>query len=522
MKHKIVNLSLIAGLLFSGLSCQDAIDIIQDGELTIDKAFQNTNDLNMFLQGSVYNSLDLTTQISFTSQFTDEVGIGPANSNISTAGTHQFFVDVANGSASSIWAADYYTINRVNRLLDGAKLIMPADATEQKRYNSILGEARAARAYAYLDLISYFSPDMKDPNGLGVMILEGVPKTLDENRPRSTNGEVYKVIEEDFAFAEQNIDQDPANYLYFTKNAINGLRARFYLYIGDYTKAQLYAQKVIAESGLTLTPATPVPTGTLGSTAWWTALNAYSSTNPYVKMWNDSSRGEVVFGFSRPLTGVGGTIASVYTTNTSTYNGSVTWDMGRNLFNILDKSPGDIRRYAYLDVTSKIDPNYLTSVSYKTTDGLVIKKYPGKYNGAAQLKNDIKVVRLAEMYLILAESAANSGDLAGVALNLKKIRDARNYNGPTPLPVYATTQAAWKDILKERRVELAFEGHRYIDLRRLGKIANEAIDRSVVDDMDKTFPLTIPIDDHRFVLPIPRNELMANPTLQQNPGYETK
>lgn len=226
---------------------------------------------------------------------------------------------------------------------------------------------------------------MKDPNALGVIIVNGIP-TLNDKPQRSNNSEIYKAIEDDLNFAEQNISQNASNYLYFTINAINAIRARYYTYKGDYTNAKTYAQKVISQSGLTLTAAIPTPTGTAGSTAWWTSLNAYGSTNPYVKMLQDGARGEVIFGFSRPLTGSSENIATLYTTNTSTYTGSVIWDMGRNLYNIIANSPGDIRRYAYLDVSSKIDPNYLTSVDYKTSDGLVIKKYPGKYTGALQLK----------------------------------------------------------------------------------------------------------------------------------------
>ncbi|AQW91495.1 RagB/SusD family nutrient uptake outer membrane protein [Elizabethkingia anophelis] len=517
MKRIIINIGLLTSLLIINTSCRDAIDIIQEGELNIDNGMTTINDMDMFLQGSIYNSLNNSNQISFTSQFTDEVGIGPSNSNISSAGTHQFYIETSNAFASAIWQNDYLVINRVNRLLEGAKKITPA-TTEVAKYNSILGEARAARALAYLDLFSYFSPNMKDPNALGVIIVNGIP-TLNDKPQRSNNSEIYKAIEDDLNFAEQNISQNASNYLYFTINAINAIRARYYTYKGDYTNAKTYAQKVISQSGLTLTTATPTPTGTAGSTAWWTSLNAYGSTNPYVKMLQDGARGEVIFGFSRPLTGSSENIATLYTTNTSTYTGSVIWDMGRNLYNIIANSPGDIRRYAYLDVSSKIDPNYLTSVDYKTSDGLVIKKYPGKYTGALQLKNDIKVIRLSEMYLILAECAASSNDLAGVATNLKAIRDARNYQGPTTLPIYSNTTQAWQDILKERRVELAFEGHRYIDLRRLGKIAGVSIDRSIVDDMSKTLPITLSIDDYRFTLPIPRDELQGNPTIQQNTGY---
>ena len=111
-----------------------------------------------------------------------------------------------------------------------------------------------------------------------------------------------------------------------------------------------------------------------------------------------------------------------------------------------------------------------------STDVLVIDKYPGK--GNTPLRNDVKIFRLSEMYLILAEAAAAQDKLVDAATYIKKIRDARTYSGTATKPVYANKVEALKDVLKERRVELCLEGHRYVDLRRLGETAGVSIDRN--------------------------------------------
>jgi hypothetical protein len=88
------------------------------------------------------------------------------------------------------------------------------------------------------------------------------------------------------------------------------------------------------------------------------------------------------------------------------------------------------------------------------------------------------------------------------------------------LPVYANAQAAWADILLERRKELAFEGHRYLDIKRLAALAgNQGITRDNTDDDILDQPLTLPLSDYRWTLPIPQLEVAGNVSIQQNPGY---
>lgn len=524
MKKYFIKLFLFSLTINSITSCSDALDIIQEGELSNENVYKTTSDLQRVLDGDIYNGLSITDQISFTSLFTDEVGIGPSNSSFGT-GIHQFYLDTTTPEASGIWGNNYYIINRVVRLLEGAKKITPSSA-ELPAYNSYLAEGRALRAFAYLQLLSYYSTDISNPNALGVILLDHIPD-FSEQLTRSNNLEIYNVIESDLNFAENNLltNGDRYNSRYFvTKSMVYATKARYYLYTKKYDLAKQYAQKVISESGLKLTLATPVPTptatqpeSTYGNN-WHRSINSYSTTNPYTRMLQDTDRGEVIFSLSRPTVGTWENIAALFATNSSTVSGS-NYDMGRNLFNILDNKFGDIRKYAYIDPTSRINANYLTITDYRRDDALVIDKYPGKTGFI--LRNDVKVFRLSEMYFILAECAVAENNLPVAAGYIKSVRDARSYKGITTLPVYASAKDALIDILLERRAELCFEGHRYVDLKRLGLTTGMAIDRSIVDDFTKDAPTSIPTDDYRFTLPIPRTELQANQLIQQNPGYKT-
>ena len=302
-------------------------------------------------------------------------------------------------------------------------------------------------------------------------------------------------------------------------NFIDAVTARMNLYRGKYSDAKAAAQRVIDASGLTLTsanPSTSSTSGSVGTTTWNTEFyNVTTSFNPYRNIWNDSNGGEVIFGLNRLATGVGFSIGTRYNTNSSTFSGTPMWYVGRNLFNILNSTDGDIRRYAYLDPSSKIDVNYLTSTSPRETDALIVDKYPGKPNAAT--RNDLKIFRLSEMYFILAECAVADNNLTLAASYIQAVRVARNYKGTATTPVYSSRQVALADILKERRVELAFEGHRYIDLKRLAKDAGVTMDRNVTDDEVKVENL--PNDSYKYTLPIPFGERNANPNVTQNPGY---
>jgi hypothetical protein len=530
-KLKLVLLSIITFGIVS--SCEDAYNIVQDGELNDDVAIQSVDDMQTYLN-SVYSYVGIGSEIAFTAIFTDETGTGNGSGG-QNFDTHRFQLTSANGYADGMWYGHYAAINRANRLIRAAANITPS-VDDLDAYNSILAQARAIRAFSHFQLLSYFSTDLKDDSALGVILMNRVPDTL-EDLPRNTNGEVFALIESDLDFAYNNVGT--LSYKYITPNMINALRARMYLYRGNYALAQQYAQDVISNSGLVLTPATPVPSPapinpnysvfaasnplSVGAptSAWNNSFYGAASTNPYRKMFNDTSQGEIIFALDRPTAGGWENIAGNFATNTTSVSGSPFFEVGRNLFNELRSVPGDVRRYANVDPTSKINVNYDTATDYIPTDVLIIDKYPGK--GSTPLRNDIKVFRLSEMYFILAECYARSGNFNGASNStasvLKLIRDKRNFLGAQALPVYADATVALKDVLLERRKELSFEGHRYLDLKRLGVELGVSIDRNPTDDEVTGLPTTIPNTDYRFTMPIPTNELNANGNIQQNPGY---
>lgn len=530
MKKISLLLLLAVGLFYN--SCEDANNIEQDGEFDESATFRTVADMQLFLN-EVYDQASIQNEIGFTSIVTDEVGTGNQNAG-QNRDLYGFILNSNDDFAYGMWWGHYSMINYANRLLRGAARVTP-DATELATYNSIVAQGKALRAFGHFQLLTYFSTDLKNDSALGVILADRVIE-LNEELPRNTNGEVFALIESDLNDAYANLVDPTASsvpnskpWTYISKNAINALRARMYAYRGNYTLALQYANQVIADSPA-LTAATPVPGGTVGSTAWNNAYyNATAPTNPYRRMWADFDRGEIIWSLDRPAGK--GSVAGLFYFNRTNFTGGSYQDMGRNLFNLLEQGNGangssDIRRFAYIDPTSRIDqagysthvaPDYTTDPSYQLNDALLIDKYPGK--SGADLNSDLKVFRVSEMYFIRAEALVAAGDLPGAAAAIKAVRDARTFRAPFPtLPVYANATAAWADILLERRLELAYEGHRYIDLKRLGTLAGVTIDR-YTRDCELVATCSIATDDYRFTMPIPIRELNTNLQMEQNPGY---
>lgn len=549
MKKRIVFLSLFA-ILFS---CNDATEIVQEGELNDQRLFTNVDNMQLFLN-ETYDRLAIENDIQVSSLLSDEVAIGGA---LTVNDTQRFFVVSTNGSADAIWATHYNLINYCNRVIRGATYFTPP-AADVADYNSILAQARALRAFAHFELMVYFSEDLSDASGLGVMLLDRVPVTTDDI-PRATNGELFSFIENDLAFAQANLGTPLAgstpvtsanSYKYINQNFINAFRARMYLYRKDYAQALTYADAVIgarplATSTFTLPanyPATSAAIPPTGAGTGSTTINVSPTTAPaqavqralytidqwtsasaptYRKMWVDSDQGELLFAIDRPNNKTN--FSSRYNTNGSYITGAVLYDMGRNLFNLYTQPLGggaqDFRRWSFVDRSATISATPATAT--RIGEQIVIDKYPGKTG--AHTANDVKVFRASEIYFIKAECLVRNGNLAGAATLMQEVRQARNYiTGATvPTPSYANDTEAFADILLERRKELAFEGHRYIDLKRLGADAGvPGTDRDATDGANSNAisPLNILLGDYRFTLPIPQAEININPLIQ-NPGY---
>jgi hypothetical protein len=164
MKNLKILLFVAVASLFA--ACDDAIDIIQPSELLPEDTFETVGDLTLGLNG-VYAAIPGEDHIIFTSIFTDEVKIGYANGGQGKDGGLAFLLNANSGDAAAIWASNYTLINYATRLIEGAKNVTPivdeeAGTDETSEYNGIIAQARALRAYAHFQLLTFFSENIKD------------------------------------------------------------------------------------------------------------------------------------------------------------------------------------------------------------------------------------------------------------------------------------------------------------------------------------------------------------------------
>lgn len=497
---KIKNL-LYIGLFAGFISCNDAIEIDQPGRLSAEAAYQTVDDLQSGLFG-VYNAFDTTPEIAFTTNFTDESAVGRENGG-QGFDLFAFNLNAASTASSNFWVRNYAAINDANLLIEAAELIEP-DADNQELYNSVLGQAYALRAYFYTELMSYYSTDYTDDSALGVPIIDFVP-SVDIQPLRDTSGDVWAFISQDLTTAKGLISSQ-SNATYISKDFVTALQARIAAYRGRYSEALPLAMGLLNKYGI-------------------------ADRTQYEDMWFDEDNTEIIFKLLRnqgdPYDGqgvtgsviAGGWAGARWAFTNRGIAGAPYFEINRALFNMLDMD--DVRYDVIVHPSSIIDPDYPDATNYREDDILVVDKYP--ITEGVPLMADLKVFRSSEMLFIAAEAYADAGNLNGasnsVAALLKRLRDAR-FGTETALPVFNNQQSAFGAILDERRVELAFEGHRYKDLKRLGVRGNRGIDRDPLDCAQFN-ACTLDATDYRFTLPLPIVEFNANPGLreQQNPGY---
>ncbi|OIQ21060.1 MAG: hypothetical protein BM557_04705 [Flavobacterium sp. MedPE-SWcel] len=490
---KIFKFSLLA--LFIGFtSCEDATDIIQDSELGEEVAYRTLGDLQTGLNG-VYaaytpdsGSNGTGDAILFNDLFTDNMKRGIASTGQGNE-VYGFFMQPGSQFPGTLWSNRYAVINFSNRLLRAYDRIVPGleEDADIETAERIKAQALTLRALCHFDLLQYFTEDYQNTTSLAVPILDIVPQT-NQVFPRNTAGEVFDFIIGDLEQASTligdfgDVDANVEHPFYVSQDVINAIRARVALYQGDYTLAGNLASALLADHAIITNP-----------------------TDYFNMFISDEPKSEQIFTLAR-LQGDNGVVA-LYYANQATIDGSPFFEMSNGLLNTF--SNDDVRRQVLLETSS----NY---VGLDSPDNVLLI---GKYRGSAadQTVNHIKLIRSSEMLFILAETQARAGSLTEAANSIASLRGART--GTTPALTYATTGEALTDILLERRKELAFEGHRYLDLKRLGVELGIGINRNPTDCGSFFASCGLPSTDYRFTLPIPRVEIRANPTIEQNTGY---
>jgi starch-binding outer membrane protein, SusD/RagB family len=441
---------------YGGLPTSDAIKTVEDMEAAVNGIYAVLRSPNLYGR-----TIPLIGDL-----LSDNVYISSDNSNRYLE-FMQLSYTVANGNASGIWQSAYNAILNANNVIDCS--LQGTEEIDQFR-----GEALALRALMYFELAKHFCrPYTVDgPSALGVPI---ILKYDPFKKPaRNTLGEVYQQIQADFTAAIPLLTiQRPSGYI--TEYAAKGLLARMHQFKGEWGSALALAEDVIDNSGY----------GLLNISSF---QSYWSSNTPR----NDGT--ETLFEVVNDLVGNADIDALAYFYDQDGYGDALAAQALYNLY-----APTDIRRSLIL--------------TFSPTRGnvKVVNKYP---NTTQPDKDEVKIIRMSEVFLIAAEAAyqTNNEPLALIYLNAVAFQRDDFFGGYS-----STGPGLLNDILLERRKELAFEGHRYWDIARY----NQNVTRVNLAGNYAGFPLTIPATYFRRILPIPQIELDANPSIrsQQNPGY---
>ncbi|WP_353779119.1 RagB/SusD family nutrient uptake outer membrane protein [Winogradskyella sp. 3972H.M.0a.05] len=487
--YNTIRLALAVSVLTVNFSCNDATEIVQVGELGVLQAFQSVDDIRSGLSAA-YNRYGPDAggndagvdYVYFNDIFTDNIKRGIDNAGQASL-TYNFILQPGSTTPGVIWTSRYRVITQINIVLDAIERLEFTEA-EMLEINHIKGQLYALRALSHFDLFTYYTTDYQDPSALSAINIDFVTEPTSV-APRNTAAETIAFIQNDLDLADSFLDpnnSDSANNIFLNNDAVKAIRARLAIMTGDVSTAMTLSTQLV---------------------------NDYPLANPtqYFNMFNDADDTEVIFKLSR----VAGDrqVAGLYYFNLVAPDGGAYIELGNGLLNQLDTN--DIRFAVNVNAQSVIngvnDPTNL----------LLINKYPGSADGP--LINDIKLFRASEMLLIRAEAQARSGMLTEAAQSIQDLRTARFLGAPPAMPVFGSLNDALNEILAERRVELCFEGHRYIDIKRIGSEIGVGIQRETVDCESFSAPCSLPAGDFRLTLPIPTSEFEGNTLVEQNAGY---
>lgn len=375
---------------------------------------------------------------------------------------------------------DYYRmINDVQIALEASAELRAEDPA---RADILDGRAKWVRALAYFDLARIYGYEPgKEVGGFNLAVpiqQEAVFGTSNiSEQPRATNAEVYALVKADLTDAISLLptEANEANAPFLpTKTSARALLAKVNLYEGDYASAASNASTVLSETSATLTDVTN-----------------------HLASWSETTHPESIFEINisqvdwSSVDGVNNSLATI--TNTDDPSRGLNSAQGvlkasTTLLAELEADAGDIRRDLWVNPTA--------------ADAWEARKWNGEKGNFLE---NIPMIRYSEMLLTAAEGFARSSNAGQARTLLNQLRNARGTGD------FGGTDGELADeILRQRRMELVLEGHRFADLKRLGLDIPKAPAQG---------GQPLPYTDFRVLSNIPDNALTNNSALQQNPGY---
>jgi hypothetical protein len=466
MKRIVYILAL--ALLFS--SCTKILDQTPEDRITDKNFYLTAGDAEAATAG-IYDAVQLMA-LQFPVAF--DAGSDLANGlliNYSIFSQHAIPVD--NVLISSFWQNNYTGIGRCNDVLKNVPKINDNLflAGQKER---ILGEAYFLRAYFYFNLVKAYG-------GVPLVTAPYDSFNADFTIAKSTVPEVFNQIISDLKMAETSLLVTwPANIDTrgrATQGSAKALMARAYLSIKDYPNAAAKALEVMNNPNYTLVSGAAAYTAMFSPTGKNTTESVFE-----IQYISSSVEGNGVYSLYVPAGLPAGFLSGSYNI--------VPTNKILNAF-----ETGDIRKAVSVSFNNAIPP----------------LPYVNKYNRlTAGTDGNIIAIRLSDVILMRAEALDNMGQTAdatealniirrrafGLPLTTPSVRDFPSANDVTN--GYTLTLA----IENERMKELCFEGHRFYDLVRTGRVET-----------------VLNITTDKTVWPIPLREIGRNPRLIQNDKY---
>jgi hypothetical protein len=466
-------------------SCEGFLDQSPSTSLPSNEAIQSVTDLQNAVNGAYTRLIDLDD--AYHSYYAgDFICLGDLrgddmnyilNSNqISPVGRLDY--EKNSDYALSLWLAPYTVLGRINDVLSVTDKIT-VETGEEIRFNDLIGQLYAlrgllhfdlARTYAQLPTALHDGMTMTTPDG-------GIPLSdrkfdVSYKPVRATLQETYDLILLDLDTAVSRMNPAPdmlESYGSFNRFAALAIKSRALLYLGDYANALAAAEDVIENAT--------------------SAGYRLSFISDYVTMWGSTAQPEFLFELITNLQYNAQRNSIGYY---STPDGYGEYGCSDAFANWIKSDPNDVRGNM---VQIKISENGAGEGYYPT-------KYPGREG--SDYVNNPKIIRMAEVYLIAAEAALQSGNNAKATQYINTLRLYRI------LGYTDVASVTFDDIMNERRKELFAEGHRSWDVwRNKQNLLIERFSNTPVN-----------YDNYRTLVAIPQRETDLSPGLMQNAGWE--
>lgn len=402
-------------------------------------------------------------------------------------------LDASNSVIARDWDRYMSDIASANSVICNIDSVPDAAFSESERAQW-KAEAKIFRAMMMYDMVKFFgnfpvitteAPDITSEN-------------IDEVYPlyfpmASTPAEAYAQIITDLTEA---IEYAPAlnsgDKTILSKTVARALLAKVYAEkaVRDYSKTLQYCNEVLAD-GISLQPE-------------YGDLFEMNSTKTDAKLRNSQETILEIQYFS----GAGNWVSWMFGRNLANYEENFTWAKwvtpSRDLISAFETAGDNVRMEQSIVYYDCSWSNYYPA-----------ENYPFAYKCRSGVNSIIKL-RGADIILLKAEALANTGDLGGAADAVDKVRSRAKLANLTAAQT-ASKEALLDAILDERRLELAFEGHRWFDLIRFDKM--EEVMNSVYSRDSGRLAQKRTFTENSAIAPIPQTALDQNSNLVQNPGY---